>query len=153
MRVSWASRNWSTEQSSLLSKWRPLSSMFILKKTSWISHIYIPELGAFSLGNFTEEQLLCWHHVLFFFLPQRVKCFHLTLSSASSSLTPTNFMSSFRDSIYLLWPSPCLAALFPTSFYIYRQIYDHFYCPELNGNHLDIQTFTIIMWLCLLPSA
>ncbi|KAF7660103.1 hypothetical protein LDENG_00288210, partial [Lucifuga dentata] len=38
--------------------------------------------------------------------PQRIICLHLTLSSASSSLTPTNFMSSFTTSINLpLWSS------------------------------------------------
>ncbi|KAF7648102.1 hypothetical protein LDENG_00162110, partial [Lucifuga dentata] len=38
--------------------------------------------------------------------PQRIICLHLTLSSASSSLTPTNFMSSFTTSINLLFGLP-----------------------------------------------
>ncbi|KAK2905568.1 hypothetical protein Q8A73_009511 [Channa argus] len=35
--------------------------------------------------------------------PQRIMCLHLTLSSSSSSLTPTNFMSSLTTSINLLF--------------------------------------------------
>ncbi|KAM9489066.1 terminal nucleotidyltransferase 4A-like isoform 2-T2 [Clarias gariepinus] len=38
--------------------------------------------------------------------PQRIICLHLTLSSASSSLTPTNFMSSLTASINLLFGLP-----------------------------------------------
>ncbi|KAF7643361.1 hypothetical protein LDENG_00240730, partial [Lucifuga dentata] len=57
---------------------------------------------------------LCFFADFFFFSfrlslqgsPQQIICLHLTLSSASSSLTPTNFMSSFTTSINLLFGLP-----------------------------------------------
>ncbi|KAF7653156.1 hypothetical protein LDENG_00086470, partial [Lucifuga dentata] len=62
-----------------------------------------------------QHLFYCFSWVVFFFFsfwlslqgsPQRIICLHLTLSSASSSLTPTNFMSSFTTSINLLFGLP-----------------------------------------------
>ena len=74
------------------------------------------------------------NHSVFFFLSafpfrgskQQIICLHLTPSSASSSLTPTNFMSSFTTSINLLFGLPLGLLSGSSNLIILLLIYIHY---------------------------
>ena len=93
---------------------------------------------------------LSWHEIILFSFwlslhgsPHRMIWLHLTLSSASSSLTPTKFTSSFTSAINLLF-GPALDLLPGSSNpIIFLQIYPlSLLCTCLNHHGLAALTFS-----------